>query len=333
MKKFHGGLFFVCKREKICYNNRMQKDYGQKPNKKGLFGELTSAQTSGLAYSLAALLPVALSFAFMITVTLFRLTEKEGYTLSDWYLYCSYVLPQLGFALVAVWYLCRRNTSLTVAVKKQKCAPKYYFIAVTLQIGLLCLSELNALFLELLGKFGYEDGGISLPSMDGFGFFGVLLVVAVLPALFEEIIFRGVLLNGLHAFGVAGGALICGALFSLYHQNPAQTLYQFCCGAAFALVAIRSRSILPTVLSHFINNAVILLLTKGNISSFPTPVFVVVMCVSVVCLVASLGYLIFIDKTQPAQKEKRDRKGFFVYALAGIALCAFSWFLTLAGGM
>ena len=313
----------------------MQNHRGQdQRNKKGLFGELTAGKTSGLAYSLAAVLPVVLSFVFLIVISACGLTEKAGYETSEWYLYCSYILPQLSFAIVAVWYLRRTATPVSVVVKNQKCRPKYFLVAVALQVGLLCLSELNALFLELLGKFGYEDGGINLPSMDGFGFIGVLFAVAVLPAVFEEITFRGVLLKGMRSFGVWGSVLLCGGLFSLYHQNPAQTLYQFCCGAAFALVAIRSGSVLPTVLSHFINNAAILVLTKYNIAEFSTPVFISVMSVSVLCLIASLGYLIFIDKTKPEREEdKRERKGFLVYALVGIALCALSWLLTLAGGM
>ncbi len=294
---------------------------------------MTTAQTSGLAYSFAAFLPVVLSFLFLIAISACGLTEKEGYERSNWYLYCSYILPQLSFAVVAVWYLRRTATPVPVAVKNQKCHPKYFLIAVALQIGLLCLSELNALFLELLGKFGYEDGGINLPSMHGFGFVGVLFVVAVLPALFEEIMFRGVLLKGMRSFGVWGSVVVCGALFSLYHQNPAQTLYQFCCGAAFALVAIRSGSVLPTVLAHFINNAAILILTKRNITEFSTPVFISIMSVSVVCLILSSCYLIFIDKTKPEPESKANRKGFLLYALAGIALCALSWLLTLAGGM
>lgn len=312
----------------------MQNHHGQNQrNKNGLFGELTVGKTSGLAYSLATVLPVVLSFAFLIVISVCGLTEKEGYETANWYLYCSYILPQLSFAIVAVWYLRRTATPVSVAVKNQKCHPKYFLVAVALQIGLLCLSQLNALFLDLLGKFGYEDGGIHLPSMNGFGFVCVLFAVAVLPAVFEEITFRGVLLNGMRSFGVWGSVLLCGGLFSLYHQNPAQTLYQFCCGIAFALVAIRSGSILPTVLSHFINNAAILALTKWNVTEFSTPVFATVMSVSVVCLIASLGYLIFIDKTKPERQDKSERKGFLVYALVGIILCALSWLLTLVGGM
>jgi hypothetical protein len=141
---------------------------------------------------------------------------------------------------------------------------------VLLQIGLFAFSELNTLFLEFLEGFGYTPDEIRLPSINGWGFIGALIAVALLPAVFEEILFRGVLLGGMKQFGEVKAALLCGALFALYHQNPPQTVYQFICGTAFAFIAMRSGSILPTVLSHFLNNAFILCLYAFNVQTFPT---------------------------------------------------------------
>ena len=134
--------------------------------------------------------------------------------------------------------------------------------------------------------------------------------------------------------------LICGALFSLYHQNPAQTIYQFCCGAAFALVAMRSGSVLPTVLAHFVNNAVILILTKFGVSEFSAPVFITIVVISAVCLVLSLVYLVFLDENKPSEETplreteiKTERKNFWICAAVGIAVCVLTWLLVLVTGM
>ena len=297
-----------------------------------LLGAPTREKASGVAFSLSALLPTALAFLFLIVITAFGLTKTTGYEQSSWYLYVSYLLPQISFALVALWLLSYTKTPLSGALRKQKCHSKYFVVALLLQIGLFSLSELNGLFLDFLGKFGYQDDGILLPSMDGFGFVGVLIVVALFPAVFEEIMFRGILLNGLRSFKSIGAMLVCGALFSLYHQNPAQTLYQFCCGVAFALVALRSGSILPTVLAHFCNNAVILILTKLGITTFSTSVFIGVIAVSAVCLILSLGYLIFLDKKEENIEKAGSKKQFFTCAGVGIAVCALSWLLVLFTG-
>lgn len=292
----------------------------------------TQASASGIAFSVASVLPTVLSVLFLLCV------GSGDFSQTDWFLYVSYALPQIAFLITAVWFLYYLKQPIGQTLKNQKCKPRYFLLAFLLQLGLFSLSELNALFLEFLGDFGYVDVGISLPSMDGFGFLGVLFVVAVLPAVFEEIMFRGVLLNGLKSFGKTGAVLLCGALFALYHQNPAQTLYQFCCGVAFALIALRAGSVLPTVFSHFLNNALILTLAKFGVESFPVPVAIVLLTVSVICLTLSLVWLFFWDKKEEEKLEmqavdKSERKRFFLCASVGIAICALTWIAVLFSGL
>ena len=302
----------------------------------------TQGKASGLAYTAAV--GFTLFFSLLLTVVLLAmgLTQEEldGIQNKDWYIYLSFALPQLAMLITAAVYFIWLKRSPIAAIKSQKCHPKYYPIAIALQLGLLSLGELNALFISFLERFGYVDPSIQLPSLNGFGFVGVLFAVAVVPAIFEEIFFRGILLKGLRSFGTVGAVLLCGVLFSVYHQNPAQTIYQFLCGAAFALVAIRSGSILPTVVSHFINNALIVVLEKFGVTAFPLPVYIVMLCVEGVLLVGSLVYLIFFDKPKKSQtveivktqEEKRERARFFVCAALGIAVCAVNWLSVLLVG-
>lgn len=313
-------------------------EQGNRQNKKGLatlLGEATPAKASGLTYTLSSILSVVTAFVFLVIVSVACAT-KEGYESKDWYLYCSYLLTPLAFVWTAYLVLRWTKTPVRQAVATQKCSARYFLIALLLQCGLFSLSQLNGLFLNWLARFGYQDTPIQLPSMDGFGFIGVLCVLALLPAVFEEIIFRGLLLKGMRSFGLVGAVLINGALFSLYHQNPAQTLYQFCCGAAFALMAIRAGSILPTALAHFFNNALILVLTKLGVDTFPVPVLVVALIVSALCLVGSLLWLIFFEKRGFSKEENgknEEKKHFFVYAAVGIAFCALTWLGVLFMGM
>ena len=305
-----------------------------------LLGAPTPAKASGLAFSFVAVFPTVLAFVFLIVVSALGLTQTDGYASQDWYLYANFLLPQLAFAVAAFCYLKYVGMPVKQAVQKQKCHPKYYLIALLLQIGLLSLSELNGLFLKLLGELGYQDAGISLPSLDGFGLVGVLFVVALLPAVFEETVFRGVLLSGLKAFGKTGAILLCGGLFALYHQNPAQTAYQFCCGAAFALVALKAGSILPTALAHFLNNATVILFTKFGVNGFPTPILIALIITSAVCLLGTLSYLLFFDNFDKKTKEnslkteeKGEKKRFFLTASVGIAVCFITWISVLIAGL
>ena len=83
----------------------------------------------------------------------------------------------------------------------------------------------------------------------------------MLPAFCEELLFRGVLLNACeNGMGSIRAVFTVGFCFALFHGSPEQTVYQFIAGCVFAFVAVRSRSVTPSVLMHFINNALIVIL-------------------------------------------------------------------------
>ena len=310
-----------------------QKKNNQTSFLRQLLGEPTSAKSSGLVFSLVAVIPVLLSFLFLLMIAV--LAPEEGYQQKDWFLYASFLLPQIAFVLVAVCYFFYTKTPLRQRVIEQKCRWGYFIIAILLQVGLFALSQLNGWFLQWLEKFGYVDQGVSLPSMEGWGFVGVFLVIAVFAPVLEEMVFRGLLLHGLKDnFSTLTATLVCGALFALYHQNPAQTLYQFCCGFVFAYVAIQAGSVLPTILAHFLNNAVILILTKYGVTQFNATVNITIYALSAVSSIAAIVWLLKIkNKTKTGEKDKKNAKSFFLYAAVGIFICTLTWLSVLLTGL
>ena len=283
---------------------------------------LTKQQSAGLAFSASSLF--SLLFSFIFVVVLFASGVSVGEEKPDWYLYLSFLLPQLAFLVVALGAFCLAKIPVREVTGKP--SPKYFLVAILMQFGLLSLSQLNGWFVQLFEGMGYEPSPVLIPSTDGFGIVLVMLVVAFLPAVLEEIIFRGFILRGLKDFGLLFSVLVCGGLFSLYHQNPVQTAYQFCCGVAFALIAFRSGSIFPTMLSHFINNgAIVLVYHITGLEEFPMPWYVTV--VAAICLIGSIVYLLAFDrkKEKEAAIEKPSKKGFFAYAAIGLAVCLINW--------
>ena len=114
--------------------------------------------------------------------------------------------------------------------------------------------------------------------------------------------------------------------------------YQFVCGVAFALVAIRSGSILPTVISHFFNNALIITMEKFGWSL--DAIYLPFLIVSILCLISSVVYLVFFDKKGqefegvfPEKTEIKKSKEFFLFASVGIAVCALTWISNLLSGI
>lgn len=84
----------------------------------------------------------------------------------------------------------------------------------------------------------------------------LFISTAVVPAIVEEILFRGVILNALLPFGGTVAVLGSAFLFSLMHGNIFQLFYTALMGIILGYVYIRTRSIWCGVLIHFFNNTV-----------------------------------------------------------------------------
>ncbi len=289
---------------------------------------------SGLAYSVAAV--AAILIAYLVAAISSAAAGKD-YAAQDWYLYLAYLSSQLAFCgAIAVYFLRSREPIRTPFRKAQ---PKYFLIALLLEFGLLfSLSELNELFLSGLKKLGYSSGGVSVPLLSGWNLLPAIFVIALLPAIFEETLFRGILARKMHdgGWGLASAVLISGALFSLFHGRPEQTVYQFLCGACFALVALRAGSVLPTMLAHFVNNALILILESfgyGNFhASLPLWGYLILIISSALCLLGALVYLVFFDKRGNQKGGVKGGLSFFVAAGGGILICAVEWIAALVMG-
>jgi sodium transport system permease protein len=95
----------------------------------------------------------------------------------------------------------------------------------------------------------------------------LVLLFAVLPALFEELAFRGFVMSGVwdqkrRTRPGAGAILGAAVLFALFHIYPEKWLGTFVVGAVLGVLAVAARSVWPAVLAHFLNNATLVLAGK-----------------------------------------------------------------------
>lgn len=284
--------------------------------------------TGGLVYSaiICGMAIISLLFSIAITSVAASLeTTIDALSEKNWYKYASYILYQIVFVGVIVAFsLIYKKKPFEYGYRKT--SPKYFIIAIVLAFGLLFgLNNLNNFFAEILKKIGATLPETSLPSLTGGGIVGVLFVVAVLPAFCEETLFRGIILNCVKDIGTVATCLLGGLLFSIFHQNPLQTIYQFICGACFTLLAIRADSVLPTIVIHFINNAVIIFNERfGFLNEINANAEIIICVVAGILLVLSVGYLAFFDKKTNLKKQT-PIKPFILCALAGIILSAILW--------
>ena len=82
-----------------------------------------------------------------------------------------------------------------------------------------------------------------------------IFIIAFIPCMFEETIFRGVIYNETRKWNVRGGIILSAFLFGLAHMNFNQFSYAFIFGMVFALLIEATDSIVATMMIHFIINA------------------------------------------------------------------------------
>ena len=82
-----------------------------------------------------------------------------------------------------------------------------------------------------------------------------LLYLAVLPALVEEFVFRGLIYHGLRGLGVWKAALLSALMFALLHLNVNQFAYAFVLGIIFAFIVEITGSLYSSMILHFLINS------------------------------------------------------------------------------
>ena len=91
----------------------------------------------------------------------------------------------------------------------------------------------------------------------------VLLIIGLAPAICEELAFRGFILSGLRRMGHKWGAIaLAGLLFGMAHGILQQSLSAWVIGIVIGYIAVKTGSLWPGVLYHFVHNGLSVLLGR-----------------------------------------------------------------------
>lgn len=198
---------------------------------------------------------------FYVGLRLQVLHLERGLLAAQWLLLA---LPAVAFAVLGP-YRARDTLALRSA------PPRAFGAAILIVLGAIpigwVLGYLQTFFLEIPEEFlkGFEDL-LSADSPQRMAW--LLLLVAVTPAVCEELVFRGILLQGLSSEmvmrrAVIGSALVFGA-FHLSFETAIRFLPTAWLGLLFAYVVWHTRSIYTSMLMHFVNNAAVLVLVANT---------------------------------------------------------------------
>lgn len=138
----------------------------------------------------------------------------------------------------------------------------------------------NSFFTEHLGII-QQSKGIQINSF--YDFIINMFAFCIIPAIFEELMFRGILLKSLHnRYSSKTAIIISSIVFSFFHLEPSNILLHIILGIILSEVTISTNSIIVPIFSHFFNNALALGLNTTNIfETHQTMVLFVCLCLAI----------------------------------------------------
>ena len=140
---------------------------------------------------------------------------------------------------------------------------RLYFKDALLIILLAFVCQPIMTFFSLISQFFFENeiGNFVTGIVDS-SYIILLLLIAVLPAITEEITIRGVVLSGYEDKNIYLSCAITGLLFGIMHLDPQQFLYAAVLGFVLALVVRITNSIFASALIDFLINGTSITLQK-----------------------------------------------------------------------
>jgi membrane protease YdiL (CAAX protease family) len=88
---------------------------------------------------------------------------------------------------------------------------------------------------------------------------GVVVATALVPAIVEELLFRGVLTRGFMGRGNLLAIIVPSVMFGLFHLEPTQAAGTFVLGVGFAIARLYTDSVLTSISCHLVYNAYVLI--------------------------------------------------------------------------
>lgn len=229
------------------------------------------------------------------------------------YLIALIVIPSaLLFGLPPFLYCSIKHVSPVDALKLHKLSGKNIMYAILVGILLMPISSALSLVLQFVFPNPIQD---TLDQTLSFNFGIVFLALAISPAIFEELMFRGLFFYKFRYLKPIHIALISSFAFGLVHMNMVQGVYATVMGFCFFYLVYYTNSIFSSMISHLVINGTnvtifymsSLMLAKEPIeeTSATVPMEVTVFYVVLACVCSFLVYKLF-------QKIKSSNKGNFI---------------------
>jgi len=173
------------------------------------------------------------------------------------------IIATAGLTMVVLLWM--TGTFQRVRPGLRQAEGKWYAAAIGLGMVTFGIALLMLRF--LVATLGVEEYSYSEPLLaEGYGWGMVFLLICVQPAVIEELAFRGIIVSALEDVLSRREALIVSALmFMVLHLTVLSFPHLLVIGLVLGWLRVRSKSLYPCVLMHFIHNLLVVLAEMGGL--------------------------------------------------------------------
>lgn len=182
-----------------------------------------------------------------------------------------------------------------------------FFTILCLFMGAQLASQLGMIVMDsILGVFGKSiTEAMESTASVSTGDFSMWLYVGLGAPIFEEILFRGLLMRSLEPYGKRLSILVSALLFGFYHGNPVQAPYAALVGMVLGYVAMEHNIVWAMVL-HMFNNLIFADTFPRLLQNLPLGVQDVIMYAVMIAFALVAVVLLIVKRRQVVDTVRKD---------------------------
>ena len=171
----------------------------------------------------------------------------------------------------------------------------------------------SMIFLPFLQTYNeLSDQSLLYPISPAVQIVMMIFTTAIVPAICEELLFRGAILTNLTPYGRGVSILFSAFLFGLMHQNVFQIVYTMILGVILGYVYVKTKSLLCCMLIHFFNNLFSVIQDAFALVLEETLADIVIIIMNIAIVSIGVLAIVFFVKKISSQNDFSNRGSFGV---------------------
>lgn len=203
----------------------------------------------------APILVLAVLLLFEISKILLNAYFKDD---SNIYI-ISVIMQVIIYILPSALYFQLRGRKFSEPLNLRLLKPKYFSATVSFTFLFLITITLVKFVMYYLtdGSYTVTTGNELaelISSKNEYNPIFLIVSFIIVPTVCEELFFRGLVLSEYQSYGNINAVLVSAFFFAMFHFSAINFLSYFLCGLIFGFVTVVTRSVIPAMFLHMLNN-------------------------------------------------------------------------------